>query len=1246
MDDLLDLNWSAAPSPTPPPAFDFLSQPPPSHTPPANYHPPRAPPPAPSSRPPPAATAHNDAFSSLLSIPAPSATATGKNMTMAEKQAAIAEEKRQKDEAQRKQFEAHGAFWDNLLQPAPAAAPSKSGTFWDQYGDSDLKPKSKPASQPRSQARSPAPAQTATPPVVVVPADPFDFDAFEIETSKSGATTTTTSRSEMRTPVSHFDFGDGNVYAYDDDDDLLGELGKPPPASAAAPPPPAQSNEPQKDRASPPPHIVGQIVEMGFAPTQARQALAKTSTGLDVQQALDFLLAAGGPTRSRDGADVNTEAQAQAEAEAEAAEKERRRRRRAGPLRDSIKPATRPQPREEHEHGNDAQDQAERILAQASEIGQSMFNKATLFWNSSKERAIKVYEEQKKAAMEAAAAEKEEDKRKSAKSAARPRPKWMQQENEGWKDERSQVKGGFKDSDDDDDEKEEQGRLGKTTQSGNLLFDADHPGPSRPSSRPKPVARAVASSSPKPRPASSPKPPRQASPLPARTIVPATPHQLESSAAHKTKGNHHFKLGRFTEAESAYSSAIAALPRGNLFLIPLLTNRATARLKLGDSANAAGDCAPPTRIRRDKTGEGLSKAIVKRAQAWEMGEKWKAALDDWERVMGLDIVILGGGGGAASMRHMAAEGARRARRMMKMQGGETPSSSSVSTSVTTTTSTTTTTATTPRPVATSPAPSRPSASASASAADVNRSAAVADLRKAAQALEAEEEARLKHKDNVDTRITYWKAGKETNLRALIASLDTVLWDDIVKEGGLKVGMHELVTDKQVKIKYMKVIARLHPDKKMQIHPPIPPGSPPQATAPSFPPFMSTSTPPSPTTILPGPIILLILLPAIPLFLFSLGARPPDTSALPFSTNDLFVTTTLICLAGGTVLFLGVYPEVGGRVWGWIKDGGGGGGGVHWRGGPSWNDVWDELGMREMGDWMGWLLGGGGGGGGGQRWMEQSAAAGVQQSGRVVPRRPEWIWDERFRRWVRAPPPLQAQMMMDHHSRHVIALQEFQPKWYSLNQPRLIPSLIIIAFIIFFIIILVGNFLKTVYSSESSLGNSSGKSGGTSSENNSNKLPPTTTAWVERELRKRKTEEPKETIKRVEKEHKAEEDKVKKAGKDELEKWGKKRDKEKELLKKELEKKKMPLTGLEEGKRSKKDESKKEKKDKKDNAPEEGETKKSKTSKIKKLLHSEKADKTKDTGETWEPTDPNVAEVTIASSTANAQKEAERLKAGG
>src|SRR5262245_49615743 len=41
---------------------------------------------------------------------------------------------------------------------------------------------------------------------------------------------------------------------------------------------------------SPPPHILGQIVEMGFSLQQARVALAATETGLDVQAALETLL--------------------------------------------------------------------------------------------------------------------------------------------------------------------------------------------------------------------------------------------------------------------------------------------------------------------------------------------------------------------------------------------------------------------------------------------------------------------------------------------------------------------------------------------------------------------------------------------------------------------------------------------------------------------------------------------------------------------------------------------------------------------------------------------------------------------------------------------------------------------------------------------------------------------------------------------------------------------------------------------
>jgi hypothetical protein len=66
---------------------------------------------------------------------------------------------------------------------------------------------------------------------------------------------------------------------------------------------------------------------------------------------------------------------------------------------------------------------------------------------------------------------------------------------------------------------------------------------------------------------------------------------------------------------------------------------------------------------------------------------------------------------------------------------------------------------------------------------------------------------------VDARLIAWKGGKETNIRALIASLETVLWSEL---GWQKVGMAELVTPSQVKVKYTKAIAKLHPDKVLLI----------------------------------------------------------------------------------------------------------------------------------------------------------------------------------------------------------------------------------------------------------------------------------------------------------------------------------------------------------------------------------------------------------------------------------------------
>lgn len=108
-----------------------------------------------------------------------------------------------------------------------------------------------------------------------------------------------------------------------------------------------------------------------------------------------------------------------------------------------------------------------------------------------------------------------------------------------------------------------------------------------------------------------------------------------------------------------------------------------------------------------------------------------------------------------------------------------------------------------------PKPPRLSARPPPPSSSTKPSVALTQLRNANQAQEAEDQAKYELKDSVDGKIMNWKGGKETNLRALIASLDLVLWQEL---GLQKVGMAELVTPNQVKIRYTKAIAKLHPDK--------------------------------------------------------------------------------------------------------------------------------------------------------------------------------------------------------------------------------------------------------------------------------------------------------------------------------------------------------------------------------------------------------------------------------------------------
>jgi hypothetical protein len=173
------------------------------------------------------------------------------------------------------------------------------------------------------------------------------------------------------------------------------------------------------------------------------------------------------------------------------------------------------------------------------------------------------------------------------------------------------------------------------------------------------------------------------------------------------------------------------------------------------------------------------KALMRKAEALEHLEKWTEAAGVWH------IAIAAGIGGATSIR-----GRDRCEKASAPQ----------------------TAAPKPRPATTAPRANTapPSAGLQRPAVSSATSAeAVKKLRAANAAAEKADDEKFALYDQVEARLASWKGGKADNLRALLQSLDAVLWPEA---GWKKVGMSDLVMPNKVKIIYMKAIAKVHPDK--------------------------------------------------------------------------------------------------------------------------------------------------------------------------------------------------------------------------------------------------------------------------------------------------------------------------------------------------------------------------------------------------------------------------------------------------
>ncbi|KAF3924109.1 hypothetical protein AA313_de0209835 [Arthrobotrys entomopaga] len=696
-------------------------------------------------------------------------------------------------------------------------------------------PAKTPSPLPSRYVPSPQPPQESRP---AVSDDPFDLDSFGNNLPASNKP---------------------QISAINDDDDILGLLGKPVAEvkrkSPSPPPKPARplrrpenADDLRSAARTPPPGkdprdpAIAELVDMGFTAENAKRALAQTDTGLDVRGAVDYLLnEAHGKTKSKN----QNNGQERRRRDDEGREDHGSSRNQGRGKASNSRPAWQQPPQ------GDMQD----VAAYAQKLGGNLLKTAGSLWATGSKKVAQAINElqddnhandgtpkwMREAQKEQRSSRKSDDRqtdeammletgtdgrrRKPQQKTQRERVPMSREDEEFAQEQRRRQQA-----------REERERRQETEQKtatvdsrrskltreateseqvyvsparrrkaavstpvpanptvaeGDLLFGDTSSQPSAP--KPAPASStAPRTNNPFSKPVSKSRPTAPSViPQPARQIPALTPSALATSTTSRTAGTEAFKRGDYSTALTHYTSSLSPIPPTHPVHYLILTNRAIVHIKLGDSKAAVEDCdAVISGIGGGKgVGESFEldgatkdlkevwgKAVVRRAEALEHLERWSDAGAAWS------LAVENGVGGASAT-------AGRSRCEKALTPKPPPKSQSVPAK---------------KPQA-RPPPRQPATTAQSAE-------AVSRLRAANAAADKADEEKLALHDTVEARLTFWKGGKETNLRALIASLDTVLWDG---SGWKKVGMHELVMPNKVKIAYMKGIAKVHPDKISQ-----------------------------------------------------------------------------------------------------------------------------------------------------------------------------------------------------------------------------------------------------------------------------------------------------------------------------------------------------------------------------------------------------------------------------------------------
>lgn len=660
-----------------------------------------------------------------------------------------------------------------------------------------------------------------------------------------------------------------------DDDDILGLLGKPvedfkreEPKPVAEEPrqqtPPKRSSSPMNahDRA------VAELVDMGFSADQSAIALATTDSGLDVQAAVGWILNQAHAKAKQRSQEPSRDSSRRRHDESQERPRrgEGRPSAREGRGGESVPAWMRDEDARSRSarRQQDGQRQEKDVSQVASEIGSNLFKSANSLWKQGRKQVQKAVADFQqdggdpsvpkwmRDAQAAEAAPRSSRQQRSEAEATHeammleaggrptkpPRPSERQRQDDlpvRQKREQELSRNGTPNRMSSQSPAQRQpttsydkrpaarltrqemeerspqayispARRKKATPQPQPEVDLFSPEPAAPEAKPHQPARAQsnnpylqATSTPKTRtPARTPSPPRPKAP--PRQIPPVSSSALSTSARDRQKGSEAFKRGDYSAAHIAYTSALSPLPDTHPVTIIVLCNRAVTNIKVGDPKAAITDADAALAIIGISKGEGekiasggaegdkdmkefYGKAIMRKAEALENMEKWADAHKVWK------MAVQDGVGGAVSI-----SGRNRCEKAAARGNNESAP------------------APVKRPPVRKPAP-KPSAMSDLGGGAPD-SEAVKRLKLANAAAEKADDEKFALADQVDAKLIAWKGGKTDNLRALLGSLDSVLWPEA---GWKKVGMGDLVMPNKVKINYMKAIAKVHPDKVCYTH---------------------------------------------------------------------------------------------------------------------------------------------------------------------------------------------------------------------------------------------------------------------------------------------------------------------------------------------------------------------------------------------------------------------------------------------